>query len=444
MNSSTSFKGILLLVLLFITSVIKAQNTTKKEEETPAESSAVDSSHRVTSHIPFQFKVLSFGETKSKTKTADTIDYAINLFAGSNKNISKAEFTLFYNEDAGNVEWAQFSLMVNHVKKDLNGFQYGGWVNMVKGNMNGVQFGGIGNMVNGKVEGAQVAGIFNLNKGRVKAVQFAGIVNQNQDTLEGLQCTGIVNINLAATNGISFAGLINQQNGTFKGAQVSGLSNITARDMDGVQITGLANVSSGTLHGAQLAGFMNVANKIHGTQIGAFNFSDSITGVPVGFFSYANNGYHKLELSANELFYLNAAFLTGVPAFHNIFTAGIRNDESNNPLWCIGYGFGSSIAISKRSSLTLNISSSQISRGDITPKMNLLNKGYLGLEVCLSKKISLTTGPELNALFQDPRYDEYPDIFTDFSPHIIYHEQTEEGNLDVQLWIGWKFGIRFF
>lgn len=432
------------LVLCITQQLYGAGNTPSKEDSLNTKPSASVLLEPDSTYSPFQFSVLPFIGSKGKYSTAETVDYSVNLFGGYNRNIRKAEFAGIFNADLGNVQWFQYAGIGNFVSKDVTGFQFAGCINLVQGNLHGVQIGGIGNHVKDHATGVQISGIYNINQGSASTIQFAGILNQNNDTVQGVQFAGIINNNMNETNAVSFAGLMNQQKGNMKGAQISGLSNVLQKNMDGVQVAGFANISNGIHRGTQIAGFLNVANKIYGAQIGVFNFADSIDGVSFGFLSYAKNGYHKLELSANETFYVNASFLTGAKEFHNIFSAGIRPDSSRSPVWYVGYGFGSSINISKAVALVLNITSSQISRGDITPKMNLLNKGYLGIEVKLAKKIALTTGPELNAWFTNPQYKEYPSLFGEMHPNVFFHEKSKNNNFDAKMWMGWKLGIRFF
>ncbi|MFN8155347.1 MAG: hypothetical protein U0Y08_13730 [Bacteroidia bacterium] len=392
---------------------------------------------------PFRFSVLPFVSSTGRN-TVSTVDYAVNLIGGYNGNIRRMEVGTIFNADLGNVQWVQMAGIGNFVEKDVTGFQMAGCINIVSGKLYGAQVSGIGNMVRGTSTGVQYAGIFNMSQQHMTGIQCAGIINQNNDTSDGVQIAGIINNNLSSGNAVSIAGLVNHQEGNLRGAQISGLTNMANKNMDGVQIAGLANFSNGVHRGTQISGFVNIANKIEGTQIGVFNFSDSINGIPVGLFSYARNGYHKLEISANETFYINAAFHTGATGFHNIITAGIRPDSSRNPVWCIGYGFGSNFVISRHASLVLNVTSSQVSRTDITPKMNLLNKGYIGIEVKLGKKFAITTGPELNAWFINPQYKEYPSLFGDIKPNVFYHDQSKDKKFDCKMWIGWKFGLKFF
>ena len=394
-------------------------------------------------YLPFRFSVFPFVSSSGRS-TVSTVDYSVNLFGGYNGNIRRMEVGTIFNADLGNVQWVQMAGIGNFVEKDVTGFQMAGCVNLVHGKVHGAQVAGIGNLVNGTATGLQYAGIFNISNKLMIGIQCAGIINQNNDTADGVQIAGIINNNLSSGNNVAIAGLVNHQQGTLKGVQISGLCNSSLKGMDGVQIAGLANLSTGTHRGSQISGFVNIADKIEGTQIGVFNFSDSINGIPVGLLSFSKNGFHKLEIFANETFYINAAFHTGAAAFHNIITAGIRPDSSRNPVWSVGYGFGSNISISPRTTLLIDITSSQISRTDITPKMNLLNKGYIGIEVRLNKNIAINTGPELNAWFSNPQYKEYPSLFGNIKPDVFYHDQSKNKKFDAKMWIGWKLGVKLF
>jgi len=399
---------------------------------------------RDSTYSKFQFSVVPFIGTNSTCGSPTIVDYSFNLFGGYNKNIRKLEVGGIFNADLGNVQWLQYAGVANVVWKNVTGLQFAGCVNVVNGNVNGGQFSGVVNIAKGNVEGIQYAGVANIDKRKVRGIQVAGILNHTEDSTIGLQIAGILNNNFNSTKGVSIAGICNNQIKFMQGSQLAGISNIALDGIDGLQLAGVVNVSNKVINGTQISGLVNVANKVFGSQLGVFNFSDSITGIPIGFFSYANNGFHKLEVSSNELFYLNAAFITGVDAFHNIFTAGVRPDESGNPLWTVGYGVGTKIPLSKIFALNIDITSNQISKGDFTAKINLLNKGYLGVDIKLTKKIAITTGPEINALFTNPSFKKYPTLFSDIKPRVFYNEQSRKNDLNVKMWLGWKLGLRLF
>ena len=94
-----------------------------------------------------------------------------------------------------------------------------------------------------------------------------------------------------------------------------------------MQVAGLFNFVAHEIQGAQIGALLNYAEKVKGVQVGLLNIADSVHGVPVGFLSFVAKGYHKIEISADEIFYTNLAFRTGVSQFYNIFTAGVKPDS---------------------------------------------------------------------------------------------------------------------
>ena len=296
----------------------------------------------------------------------------------------------------------------------------------------------------GTVNYLAFSSLFNYTRNSARYVQVAGIGNFAGDTTTGVQISGIVNTTGTLQNGIQAGGICNIVNGNMTGVQVAGLTNYAADTMIGLQLAGLYNQSVNVIRGSQISGFLNVAKKVEGNQTGFINVSDSIYGIPVGFLSYSRNGYHKFELSANELFAANIAFHTGVPAFHNIFTAGIRPQEGDKLLWYAGYGVGTAMPAGKKFRLLFNITGNHISEGDLMEKLNLLNKAFLGVEYTLAKKFSLVTGPELNAWMTKTNYTFYPDLFTNTQPKVFFNESSRTEKLNTKMWIGWKFGMRFF
>jgi hypothetical protein len=296
----------------------------------------------------------------------------------------------------------------------------------------------------GTVNYLAFSSLFNHTRNNARYVQLAGIGNFAGDTTTGVQIAGIVNKTGTLQNGVQTGGICNIVNGNITGMQIAGLTNYAADTMTGLQIAGLYNQSVNVIRGSQISGFLNVAKKVEGNQTGFINVSDSIYGIPVGFLSYSRNGYHKFELSANELFAVNIAFHTGVPAFHNIFTAGVRPQQGDKLLWYAGYGVGTAMPAGKKFRLLLNITGNHISEGDLMEKLNLSTKAFLGVEYTLAKKFSLVTGPELNAWMTKTNYALYPDIFSNTKPKVFFNESSRTEKLNTKMWIGWKFGMRFF
>ncbi|MEP7265384.1 MAG: hypothetical protein ABI772_12845, partial [Bacteroidota bacterium] len=132
-----------------------------------------------------------------------------------------------------------------------------------------------------------------------------------------------------------------------------------------------------------------------------------------------------------------------VTEFHNIISAGIRPDNFSKPLWNFGYGIGSSVALSKKVNLDIDITTSQIVKGGNFDKMNLLNKGYIGADIKMGKKYSLAFGGTVNAQIFDADYEFYPQLFNDVKPHIFYSSSLDGERLQLKMWLGGKVALRF-
>ncbi|HZI24584.1 MAG TPA: STN and carboxypeptidase regulatory-like domain-containing protein, partial [Chryseolinea sp.] len=285
----------------------------------------------------FQFSVFPFVGTNHKLSGNVINDYSVNLFGGYSLGVKKLEF--------------------------------GGIFNVVRSDVTGAQFAGIFNAVGGKMKFIQMAGIFNMNRDSVSGYQFAGMVNLNGNSSSKLSGAGLLNLTLRDARGTHLAGLGNATIGKQDGAQVAGLFNFSTQDSRGAQVAGLTNVTVGNFNGgqvsgllnftlkemkgAQVSGLLNYATKIKGAQIGIINATDSIDGVPIGVISFVLKGYHKIEVSADEIFYTNVAFRTGIRQFYNILTAGAKPDtfEDEETHWTFGYGIGTAPRLSRRLSL---------------------------------------------------------------------------------------------
>ena len=188
--------------------------------------------------------------------------------------------------------------------------------------------------------------------------------------------------------------LLNFTAGAMHGAQASGLINFAAKEVRGAQISGLINVAPRKITGAQVSGLLNYATKVKGTQIGVINIADSIKGIPFGFFSFVLKGHHQIEISADEIFYTNVAFRTGVRHFYNIFTVGAKPDtfSEEETYWTFGYGIGTSPKLTNWLNLSVDLTANQVVKGKTIDAVNLLNKLYLGVEIYPVKKVALTWG----------------------------------------------------
>lgn len=316
----------------------------------------------------------------------------------------------------------------------LGGFSFGN---------NKFELGGLFNTSRSDVSGVQMAGLANGVGGELDGVQFAGLGNMVMNSMDGAQIAGLTNIALKSAGPLQLAGLGNVAIGKVQGAQVAGLFNLATEEMDGGQVAGLINLAPKRISGSQVSGLINFAREIDGVQFGFINYASRINGVPIGFMSIVAHGYHKIELSSDEIFALNAAFRTGVHGFYNIFTAGVMPQTFDKPstTWSFGYGIGTAPRLSRKVFLNFDLTSSQIVDGPIE-EINLLNKFYLGCDFQLAKMFSITAGVTLNGLLQNSTYENYPNIFADYQPNII-NERNYSNDLVLKSWIGGKIGVRF-
>ncbi|MEJ0055140.1 MAG: hypothetical protein WDN75_05465 [Bacteroidota bacterium] len=173
----------------------------------------------------------------------------------------------------------------------------------------------------------------------------------------------------------------------------------------GSQIAGFSNVSLKHISGSQISAFFNYGKNVNGTQIGLFNVADSLGGAPIGLVSFVKSGYHKLEISADEVFYTNVAFRTGVRKFYNVLLAGIKpenlGDDAN--VWTFGYGIGTSRRLSRTLDLNLDLTSQQVNKGSFTSELSLLNKVHIGVDFKLAGKFSIYGGATVNGYLTNRR-----------------------------------------
>jgi hypothetical protein len=155
-------------------------------------------------------------------------------------------------------------------------------------------------------------------------------------------------------------------------------------------------------------------------------------------------GYHKIEISADEIFYNNLSFRTGVRQFYNIFTAGARPStyKDDETFWTFGYGIGTAPRLSRKISLNLDLTSNQIVEGNVIESVNLVNKVYVGFDYQAFKKISLTFGATLNGHITENSLEPAPSIFTHYQPKVFYSRSIGSDH-NVRMWVGGKVGLRF-
>jgi hypothetical protein len=363
---------------------------------------------RDTLHRTWQVSFLPFIGTNHTMSGNVVNDYSLNILGGFSGGTAVAEFGGLFNIDRGHVHHAQVA--------------------------------GIFNVNGGKTNGIQFAGMINATLDSVYAIQAAGLINANQAYSKGVQLAGISNVNLDSYHGPQLAGLFNFTLRKLEGAQVAGLFNVAVGTAHGAQVAGLFNVEAGTIHGAQVSSLLNMAWTVEGTQVGFLNVTDSITGIPVGFLSFVNKGYHSVELSADEIFPVNVALRTGVRKFYNIVTAGVLPERADTTTWYFGYGVGTLPKLTKRLSLNIDLTANQVVKGNVE-KLNLVNKLYLGVDYRVRKKFSLTAGATVNVRVFDAKFTNYPELFYAYKPTLLM--DYNDSLTGVQMWWGGKIGLRF-
>lgn len=359
-----------------------------------------------------QIAILPFVGSNGKLSGNVINNYSINMLAGYSLGTRQIELGFFINMDRGDVSWLQVA--------------------------------GIGNLVGRNVYGIQGSGFFNLNGGETKAAQFTGGVNIDFEDFQGVQISGLTNMNLRSADGVLVSGLANFVHGPSKGVEVAGLGNFQWRDYNGSQFAGLTNFATRHITGSQISVLFNYGRTVHGTQIGLVNFADTLGGVPIGLFSFVKSGYHKIEVSADEVFYSNLAFRSGVKKFYNILFAGIKPEQmvnNNTSVWTFGYGIGTAPGLTRWLDLNVDLTTQHVNNGGFTSELSLLTKLHLGLDFRLAKKLSIYSGVTLNGYLTNAAYSDYPVLFTDFHPSVFSDNTFSNGN-NLKMWWGAKIGLR--
>ncbi|MDN3205260.1 hypothetical protein [Algoriphagus sediminis] len=370
------------VVFLFALNPLQAQ--TDKEEKSI-----------VYYHKDIQISLVPFLGTNGVNSGATINDYSFNILGGFSAGTNKLEMAGLFNINRSDVKYAQFA--------------------------------GVFNQVNGKMEGAQ----------------FAGVINSTLGSVNGFQAAGVTNFTTGAVEGAQLAGVLNFTTRSVKGFQGAGVMNFAVGSVEGTQLSGVSNFAIGDVKGAQVSGVLNFARKVDGAQVALFNYSDSISGVPVGLLSIVRSGYHTLELSTNEVMPLNLSWRTGVRPFYNILIAGIRPEIDEKVTWSFGYGIGTAPRLGKKTYLNIEATTEQVTKGELFA-VNLINKFYLGFEYQITPKIAVFGGPTLNYRVFETNYENHPALFAYGDPKIQYERTYDNGKIGGQLWYGMRAGVRFF
>lgn len=299
---------------------------------------------------------------------------------------------------------------------------------------------------NGAVSGFEFGCGANIIRREVQGVQFAGVTNVVGEYTRGVQIAGAANVCKEEVIGAQITAGVNVAGGSISGGQIAGVANVGSEQLDGVQIAGVANQHNGTINGGQI-GLVNHARKINGFQLGLINISDTIKGMPLGLISISKNGYGRIETYYSETTQANMLIKTGVKGFYNIFQFG-GNFTPEKYRWTFGYGFGSTVQMSKNSTISFDLIAMHINENEaFTNTLNEQGQLRIMLGVNLSKRVSLFAGPTFNTLFSQYKNEDATVGSQMIPKKSIVYEQTFKDNQGKSIynpyWIGFNAGLRF-
>ena len=397
-----------------------------------------------TLHRKFQFSIVPFVGTNHKLSGNVINDYSYNIYGGYSLGVEKLEIGGWFNIVRGDMKGVQFAGIFNSIGGRMTGFQLAGALNMVRDSVPGYQLAGLINLNGNSSSKLSAAGLLNVTVKNSSGLQMAGLGNATIGGQQGVHMAGLFNFSTKDSGPVQLAGLTNFTAGSFNGAQVAGLANFSIKHHHGAQVGGILNVTGKSIKGAQISGLINYATRVDGVQLGVVNITDSIRGTPIGLLSFVLKGYHKLEVSADEVFYSNVAFRTGVRQFYNIFAVGAKPNTFEQEVneWSFGYGFGTAPRLTRTLSLNVDLTANQVVYGNEVEAINMVNKLYLGVDWQAFRYVGFTCGLTLNGYVTDATYDKYRPLFTDYTPHLI-HDKTYSNDMNLKMWLGGKIGIRF-
>jgi len=359
------------------------------------------------------------------------------------------QFAGLFNKNTGSVKGTQIAGFSNVVLDSLKGIQLAGFNNTLHGYMDGIQISGFNNVTTKNVDGIQLTGGVNIALQDVKLMQIGGFVNYCNN-VDGGQLAGYVNVARGDVNWGQISGYVNYGR-TVKGFQITGIVNISSKEVTGgqlagvvnygktsgkFQISGFSNIAKDENKGIQLSSVLNYSKKVNGYQIALVNVSDTIeSGLPIGLFSFVKKGFHRVELSANEVLYANMAYKLGVKKLYNAIRIGY--DFSNNV--SAGYGIGKQISFSNKFNLNLDLSSDVLLESNSFAYIGNLNKLATTIDYNLTKHISVFIGPSLNlsVIPLDTKTNTYQNI----APYSFYNEIDTDNQ--IKMWVGGTLGLSF-
>jgi hypothetical protein len=381
-------------------------------------------------------------------------NFSLNVLGGYSKGVQGVEIGGLFNINKEDVEWFQAGGLGNLVGGDVQGMQVGGIWNIVRGEFFGLQIGGVANLNGESFRGAQISGITNLTgqnftgfqmggvstftKGDFKGVQASGIFSAVRGGFVGIQTAGISSTALGDSYGMQASGIFNTVKGSLIGGQMAGIANIAGGGINFLQGAGIFNVAEEN-KGGQFAGIFNFAKENKGLQVGLINLSNESKGVSLGLINFVKTGYHKTEISANEVFPLNLTLKSGTRHFYNSYHVGVKFGE--NRVIATGLGLGTNFTLKNKLQMSIDLSGQILTEDDFSSfKFAQLYKFSPTIEYALKKWVTVFAGPTYNINYQRNLNDEgvYASSIS-FNP--FYDEVLTNGRL--QMWVGGQIGLRF-
>lgn len=411
--------------------------------------------------IPSRPKTIDWAYTYKELQDIGFVNLMVSdkaLYVSNNLNVQEVRFVQVSfipswgtNQLTNGLVTNKFSFnIIAGYSANIEGVEIGGVANIIRQEINGVQIAGVANVVGEDVHGVQVAGVVNTNLGNMDGVQAAGAVNRVKGDIKGLQISGVINTAAAKSldslpyrgwNG-QISGGVNRHGGERINLQVAGVYN-QANSVDGVQVSGAINIVKGTTNGLQISSLFNHTDKLRGIQVGLINHSDTIeNGFPIGLVNIIKNGYHKLEFSTNESFYINAAYKTGGKNVYSFLKIGAGK------YFNIAYGIGCTTNPKQNFSVNLDLSGSALfnTDSDYDVFAGDLYRAQLGLNFKLNRNITISTGPSFN--FCSPYKEQKELNKTNLSNRNDlyfgnYYLDKAVNTKKGKYWFGWQLGLRF-
>ena len=364
---------------------------------------------------------LSIGSNLS-TNALITNNFSLNVIAGFSGGVSGAEIGGVANFVKGDVRWAQV----------------GGVANLVGGDVLGAQIAGVSNLVQGNFTGAQVAGVSSILKKDLYGAQVSGVTSIVRGGFTGVQISGVSNISFKKSHGAQISGVYNLVRDSLVGAQISGVANTSNGGLIFLQIAGVSNYACNN-SGLQISGVQNFAGVNNGLQIGIINSSINGNGCSIGLFNFVKEGYHKTEVSTNEIFPVNLTYKTGTQRLYNTYNFGVTFGP--NPAYAAGLGFGTYFTLSEKLQLSLDGSGQLVFENNFVKfEFAQLYKISTSLDIKLAKWVTLFAGPTFN-------YNNvaFKNGDGEFATNISFAPLIDQQNINSRsiFWMGGQVGFRF-